>query len=59
MKQLIAIFFYFVSSLSFAAQMTESDFTRYFMKHATETLTDVQFRIVQPLQITRVRQLNA
>ncbi|HPT48741.1 MAG TPA: DUF1444 family protein [Accumulibacter sp.] len=51
MKKVAAIFCIFVSSLSFASQMLESDFTQYFTNRASEVLKDVQFRVLRPLQV--------
>lgn len=51
MKRLFAIFGISISTMSFAAQLTEGEFTQYFTKQAAETLKDVQFKIVQPLQV--------
>jgi len=51
MKKIAAIFCIFISSLSFASQMSERDFTQYFTNRASEVLKDVQFRVLRPLQL--------
>lgn len=51
MRNIIFAWCIFFSSPSLAVQMTENDFTDFFMKQAANELQDVQFQIVRPLQL--------
>ncbi|MFC5476370.1 DUF1444 family protein [Paraherbaspirillum soli] len=51
MKRLFSVLFSLVTSLAFAASMTEDEFTQQFTRQAKAALKEVQFNIVRPLQI--------
>ena len=44
----------FISSLSFAVQMTEQEFTRNFVEKAGQTFEHLQLQIIQPLQVRSI-----
>jgi uncharacterized protein YtpQ (UPF0354 family) len=51
MKKIAVVALFLYSTLSLAAHMTETEFTRYFVDRAAVALKDVQFQIVRPLQV--------
>lgn len=51
MKRIFVVALLLYSTLSLAAQMSEMEFTRYFVDHAAVAHKDLQFQIVQPLQV--------
>jgi uncharacterized protein YtpQ (UPF0354 family) len=51
MKFIFTLCLWFATTAAFAAQMSESQFTEAFAKQAKASIKDVNFKIVQPLQI--------